>query len=157
MLEQLLDDTISTVTGVVRSHNPTLQSHETGTVQQVGGGIALVRGLASVSSEELVQFQDGVLGVAINLEPESVGVMLLGDSDRLSAGSRVTATGREADAPVGETLLGRVIDATGRVLDGGQAHWTYRSAGPLSARPRKSWRGHRSPFPWKPASRPLMP
>ena len=120
MLEQLLDDTISTVTGVVRSHNPTLQSHETGTVQQVGGGIALVRGLASVSSEELVQFQDGVLGVAINLEPESVGVMLLGDSNRLSAGSRVTATGREADAPVGETLLGRVIDATGRVLDGGK-------------------------------------
>lgn len=121
MLEQLLDDTMGTVHRVVSSHNSALHSHETGTVMQVGGGIALVRGLASVSSEELVQFQDGILGVAINLEPDSVGVMLLGDSDRLNAGSRVTATGREADAPVGEGLLGRVIDATGRVLDGGKA------------------------------------
>ncbi len=120
MLERLLDDTMSTLRDQVQSHSPTLQSHETGTVLQVGGGIALVRGLASVSSEELVQFPDGVLGVAINLEPDEVGVMLLGDSDKLNAGSRVTATGREADAPVGEGLLGRVIDATGRVLDGGK-------------------------------------
>ncbi|AOY90203.1 F0F1 ATP synthase subunit alpha [Marinobacter salinus] len=111
---------MATLHKVVEDTEPTLRSHETGTVIQVGGGIARVRGLASVTSEELVQFPDGVLGVAINLEPDEVGIMLLGDSEKLGAGIRVTATGREADTPVGEGLLGRVIDATGKVLDGGK-------------------------------------
>ncbi|WP_350455572.1 alternate F1F0 ATPase, F1 subunit alpha [Marinobacter sediminum] len=120
MLQQLLDDTMATLHKVVEDTEPTLRSHETGTVIQVGGGIARVRGLASVTSEELVQFPDGILGVAINLEPDEVGIMLLGDSEKLGAGIRVIATGREADTPVGEGLLGRVIDATGKVLDGGK-------------------------------------
>ncbi|KEF32730.1 ATP synthase alpha chain [Marinobacter nitratireducens] len=121
MLKDMLDQTMGTIQTVVRDHRPTLKSYEAGTVIQVGGGIARIEGLASVSSEELIQFPGGVLGVAINLEPDEVGVMLLGDSDELGAGARVTATGRETDTPVGEGLLGRVIDATGRVLDGGQA------------------------------------
>src|SRR5690606_8519923 len=75
-----------------------------------GGGIARVRGLPGVTSEELVQFPGDVLGVAINLEPGEIGVMLLAESDGLTAGMEVRATGREADAPVGEELLGRVID-----------------------------------------------
>lgn len=120
MLMQMLDDTMATIRTVARDNRFTLHSQETGTVLQVDGGIARVRGLASVTSEELVQFPDGVLGVAINLEPEEVGIMLLGDSEKLSAGIRVTATGRETDTPVGDGLLGRVIDATGRVLDGGK-------------------------------------
>jgi len=66
-----------------------------------------------------VQFPGDVLGVAINLEPGEIGVMLLAESDGLTAGMEVRATGREADAPVGEELLGRVIDATGRPLDHG--------------------------------------
>ena len=120
MLTAMLNDTMNTIRTVIRDTRPTLKRQETGTVLQVGGGIARVSGLASVSSEELVRFPDGVLGVAINLEPDEVGIMLLGDSDRLNAGIRVTATGRETDAPVGDGLLGRVIDATGRVLDGGK-------------------------------------
>jgi len=120
MLTAMLDDTMNTIRTVIRDTRPTLKRQETGTVLQVGGGIARVSGLASVASEELVRFPDGVLGVAINLEPDVVGIMLLGDSDRLNAGIRVTATGRETDAPVGDSLLGRVIDATGRVLDGGK-------------------------------------
>ncbi len=67
-----------------------------------------------------MRFPGDVLGVAINLEPQEVGVILLGDSDKLMAGVNVSATGREADTPVGEGLLGRVIDATGRVLDRGR-------------------------------------
>lgn len=120
MLRSMLDDTMDTIRTVVRNTQPALKRQETGTVLQVGGGIARVTGLASVSYEELVRFPDGVLGVAINLEPEEVGIMLLGDSDKLNAGVRVTATGRETDAPVGDHLLGRVIDATGRPLDGGK-------------------------------------
>ena len=121
MLQQLLDDTMTRLHEVIESSAPALHTRETGTVLSVGGGIARVSGLPSLTSEELVQFPDGVLGVAINLDPDVAGIMLLGDSARLSAGIEVSATGREADTPVGEGLLGRVIDATGKVLDRGKA------------------------------------
>lgn len=121
MLQQLLDDTMARLHEVIESSAPALQTRETGTVLSVGGGIARVSGLPGLTSEELVQFPDGVLGVAINLEADVAGIMLLGDSARLSAGIEVSATGREADTPVGEGLLGRVIDATGKVLDRGKA------------------------------------
>lgn len=120
MLQQLLDQTMTTLHAVVESGKPSLRPRETGTVLHVGGGIARIKGLSSISSEELVRFPDGILGVAINLDPDEVGVMLLGESDSLAAGNEVTATGRESDTPVGEALLGRVIDATGRVLDRGK-------------------------------------
>ncbi|MDX1816318.1 MAG: alternate F1F0 ATPase, F1 subunit alpha [Marinobacter sp.] len=119
-LNQMLSDTMLTVRQELQQKQPTLICQETGTVLQVGGGIARVQGLASISSEELVAFPGGVLGVAINLEPDEVGVILLGESEQLGAGVRVTATGREADTPVGDGLLGRILDATGKVLDGGK-------------------------------------
>ncbi|MCG6970059.1 MAG: alternate F1F0 ATPase, F1 subunit alpha [Gammaproteobacteria bacterium] len=121
MLQELLDETIATLHKVVQETKPQLRKRETGTVLHVGGGIARVKGLPGVTSEELVQFSGGVLGVAINLDPDEIGIMLLGDSDELSAGTEVIATGREADTPVGEGLLGRVIDATGRALDQGKS------------------------------------
>lgn len=94
-----------------------LQWQETGTVLEVGQGVARISGLPSLQSEELVQFADGLLGVTFNLEPDQAGVVLLGPPGHLCAGDEVRATGRLADTPVGEALLGRVIDATGRVLD----------------------------------------
>lgn len=120
MLQELLDDTLTMLHEIVDQSAPALHLRETGTVLQVGGGIARIRGLPGITSEELVQFPDGVLGVAINLEPEEIGVILLGDSYKLTAGIEVSATGREADTPVGDGLLGRVIDATGQVLDRGK-------------------------------------
>jgi F-type H+-transporting ATPase subunit alpha len=106
---------------------PELRPREIGTVTRLGGGIAQVRGLPSITSEELVEFPGGVLGVAINLEPDEIGVMLLGDSRELVAGSGARATGRLADTLVGEGLIGRVIDATGRALDNGDSpHCTER-------------------------------
>ncbi|MGF1509726.1 MAG: F0F1 ATP synthase subunit alpha [Myxococcota bacterium] len=98
---------------------PGLRPAEIGTISSLGNGIAEVSGLSSVGSEEVVEFPGSVTGIAINLEPERVGVILLGDSHELKAGLRVRATGRESDAPVGEALLGRIVDATGRPLDGG--------------------------------------
>ena len=120
MLQELLDETFTTLHKVVDQTAVRLRNRETGTVLHVGGGIARVKGLPGITSEELVQFPGGVLGVAINLEPGEIGVMLLGDNDKLSAGVEVSATGREADTPVGDGLLGRVIDATGRILDQGK-------------------------------------
>ena len=120
MLKELLDDTIHTLQSAIEVNTPTLHTRETGKLLQVGGGIALVNGLPGITSDELVRFPGGVLGIAINLEPDQIGVILLDDSGQLTAGDDVTATGREADAPVGEALLGRVIDATGRILDNGK-------------------------------------
>jgi F-type H+-transporting ATPase subunit alpha len=119
MLQELLDQTVTTLHKVVDDTKMQLRSREVGTILHVGGGIARVHGLPGITSEELVQFPGGVLGVAINLDPDEIGIMLLGDSNLLSAGTEVTATGRGADTPVGEGLLGRVVDATGRVLDQG--------------------------------------
>jgi F-type H+-transporting ATPase subunit alpha len=120
VLQRLLDDAMTTLQQAVQGSAAGLRLRETGTVLQVGGGIARIRGLPSLSTDELVRFPGDVLGVAINLDPDEVGVMLLGDSDKLAAGAAVSGTGREADTPVGDELLGRVIDATGRVLDHGR-------------------------------------
>ncbi|MEA1889359.1 MAG: alternate F1F0 ATPase, F1 subunit alpha [Pseudomonadota bacterium] len=120
MLQDLLDETMTTLQTAIEGGAPKMHPRETGTVLHVGGSIARIKGLPSVTSEELLRFPDGVLGVVINLEPDEIGVMLLGDSHELTAGSEVSATGREADTPVGDGLLGRVIDATGRVLDRGK-------------------------------------
>lgn len=120
MLQELLDETMTSLRSAVDAASPRIQLHETGTVLHVGGGIARLKGLPGITSDELIQFPDKVLGIAINLEPNEIGVMLLGDSNKLSAGIEVSATGREADTPVGEGLLGRVLDATGRALDHGK-------------------------------------
>ncbi len=120
MLQALLDDVMTTVHAASERHALDLCLRETGTVVQVGGGIARIKGLPGATAEELLRFRGGMLGVAINLEPDEIGVMLLGDSDKLSAGIEVSGTGREADTPIGEGLLGRVIDATGRLLDHGK-------------------------------------
>ena len=121
MLQQLLADTFTTLDKALEHTGVDLKSREIGTLMQVGGGIARVQGLPGVTADELVRLPGGVMGIAINLEEHEVGVMLLGDSDKLGAGGEVSATGREADAPVGDNLLGRVIDATGRRLDHGPA------------------------------------
>ncbi|KAA6186202.1 alternate F1F0 ATPase, F1 subunit alpha [Thiohalocapsa marina] len=118
MLSELLDQTFV----AIRSATATLPSGpamgDVGILLEVGGGIARVSGLPAVGADELVRFADGGLGLAVNLDPDSLGVILLGRGDSLTPGSRVKATGRQADTPVGEALIGRVIDATGRPLDG---------------------------------------
>jgi len=120
LLSHWLGETFSAFNKVIGQQTLQLRLQETGSIVQVGGGIARITGLPSIRSEELVRFSGGVLGIAVNLEPRETGVILLGDSEQLAAGEPVHATGREADAPVGEGLLGRVIDATGRVLDRGK-------------------------------------
>lgn len=91
---------------------------ETGRLESVSSGVAVVRGLPDVKLDELVQFENGSAGVAINLEPDRVGCILLEEGAGISAGSSVKRLGRVMDVPVGEGLLGRVMTPLGRPLDG---------------------------------------
>ncbi len=91
---------------------------DVGTVLEAGDGIARVTGLANVKSQELVQFQNGVMGIAFNLEKEAVGVIIMGDYSEVIEGMTVRATGRIASVPVGDAMIGRVVNALGEPVDG---------------------------------------
>ena len=90
-----------------------------GHVDQIGDGIATVRGLPATRLDELVVFEGGVQGLAVDLGADAIGCVLLGATEGIAAGSAVRGTGRVAQVPVGDALLGRVIDPLGRALDGG--------------------------------------
>ena len=93
-------------------------STNVGTVVDAGDGIARIHGLSNVMASELVEFPSGVFGLALNLEEDNVGVMVLGDYSEIREGDEVHATGRVAEVPVGEALIGRVVDPIGNPLDG---------------------------------------
>jgi F-type H+-transporting ATPase subunit alpha len=92
--------------------------YETGTVLYVGDGIARVHGLSNVRATELVEFPNGVMGMALNLEEDNVGCVLFGADTLISEGDQVKRTGRIVEVPVGEGLLGRVVNPLGEPLDG---------------------------------------
>ncbi len=91
---------------------------EVGTVVSVGDGIARVHGIESVMATEMIEFPHGVFGIALNLEEDGVGTVLLGQSTEISEGDTVKRTGRIISVPVGEALLGRVVNALGQPIDG---------------------------------------
>jgi F-type H+-transporting ATPase subunit alpha len=95
-----------------------LTATNVGTVIQVGDGIAQAYGLSDVAASELLQFDNGVIGMALNLEEETVGVIILGPYTDIKEGDTIRATGRIAEVPVGDALIGRVVDALGNPLDG---------------------------------------
>lgn len=90
---------------------------EVGTVIQVGDGIARVYGLDNAMSGELLEFENGVYGMAQNLEEDNVGVVILGSDEGIKEGSSVKLTGRVAEVPVGDALIGRVVNALGQPID----------------------------------------
>lgn len=102
---------------VLAAYRPAVKVVETGVVERLGHGIAQVNGLPGVEAMELVRFPNGILGIAFNLDPDEVGVVLLNDSSGLKAGDPVERTGRVVDTPVGSALLGRVVNALGEPLD----------------------------------------
>jgi F-type H+-transporting ATPase subunit alpha len=97
---------------------PQLVARDVGVIKSLSTGIATVSGLPGVGYEELVRFPNELLGIAFNVDEDEIGVILLGDYQDLQAGDEVTRTGRVMDVAVGDALLGRVIDALGRPLDG---------------------------------------
>ncbi len=102
----------------LESVNSKVSFEETGTVLEVGDGVAHVYGLDNVCANELVEFANGVTGVALNLEESNVGVILLDNVDKVTEGMSVRRTGQIASIPVGEGLLGRVINVLGEPIDG---------------------------------------
>ena len=97
---------------------PSIEQVGVGTVLEVGDGIARVYGLQDVMASELVEFPGGVMGMVLNLEEDNVGAVILGTDTLIKEGDTVRRTGRIADVPVGEALLGRVVDALGKPIDG---------------------------------------
>ena len=91
---------------------------DVGSVIEVGDGIARIHGLAAAKYNELLQFPNGIIGIAMNLEEDSVAAVILGDYSIIKEGDEVRATGRIAQVPVGNALIGRVVDPLGRPLDG---------------------------------------
>lgn len=102
----------------IEAFQPEPSISDIGTVLEAGDGIARVQGLAKVRSQELVQFQNGVIGIAFNLEQNSVGVIIMGDYSGIVEGMTVRSTGRIASVPVGDGLVGRVVNALGEPIDG---------------------------------------
>ena len=102
----------------IKSYEKKLDISETGTVLSVGDGIARVYGVQNAMAMELLEFPGGILGMVLNLETDNVGVAVLGEVTHIKEGDIVKRTGKIAQVPVGEGLMGRVIDATGAPLDG---------------------------------------
>jgi len=102
----------------IEAFQPEIGIADVGTVSEAGDGIARVFGLANVKAQELVQFENGVMGIAFNLEKDSVGVIIMGDYAGVTEGMSVRATGRIASVPVGDGLIGRVVNALGEPIDG---------------------------------------
>ena len=94
------------------------QLEEVGTVLQIGDGIARIYGLGGVQYGELIEFENGLQGIALNLEEDNVGAVLLGASNNIKEGDTVKRTGRIASVKVGEKMLGRVVDTLGNPIDG---------------------------------------
>ena len=117
-----MSDLIKQITGDLQqqidSFEPEVSISDVGTVTEAGDGIARVEGLANVRAQELVQFQNGVMGIAFNLEKDSVGVIIMGAYDEIVEGMDVRSTGRIASVPVGDGLVGRVVNALGEPIDG---------------------------------------
>jgi F-type H+-transporting ATPase subunit alpha len=117
-----MSDLIKQITGdlqkQIEGFKPELNVSDIGVVVEAGDGIARVQGLANVRAQELVQFSNGVMGTAFNLERDSVGVIVMGSYDEITEGMTVRGTGRIASVPVGDAMIGRVVNALGEPIDG---------------------------------------
>jgi F-type H+-transporting ATPase subunit alpha len=116
--QNILQDLTTSLREQIESFQPTVETVEVGTVIEVGDGIARASGLANVQMSELVEFEGGVPGIAFNLEADNVGIIITGDYTEIDEGGTVQGTGRIVSVPVGDALLGRVVDALGRPVDG---------------------------------------
>ena len=113
------DEIRSAIQNYVTEYRPDVSREEVGTVTEAGDGIARVEGLPSVMTNELLEFESGVRGLALNLDVREVGVVVLGDFSGIEEGQQVRRTGEVLSVPVGDGYLGRVVDPLGNPIDGG--------------------------------------
>ena len=114
LIKQITDD----IQKQIETYQPELSLSDVGNVIEAGDGIARVRGLVDVKSQELVEFSNGVMGIAFNLEKDNVGVIIMGEYSEIAEGMLVRSTGRIASVPVGDAMVGRVVNALGIPIDG---------------------------------------
>src|SRR4030043_544696 len=102
----------------IKNYEKQIEVSETGIVLSVGDGVARVHGVEKAMAMEMLEFPGGIFGLCLNLEEDNVGVAIMGDDTKIKEGHIVKRTGRIAEIPVGEAVLGRIIDAVGNPLDG---------------------------------------
>ncbi len=112
------DDLVAQLKQQILSFEAPTRTVDVGTVLMVGDGIARIRGLTNARSSELVEFENGVLGIVLNLEDDNVGVIIMGEYSGIAEGQLVRSTGRIVSVPVGAAMIGRVINAVGQPIDG---------------------------------------
>lgn len=117
-MSDLINQITSDLQKQIESFEPTMDLRDVGTVLEAGDGIARATGLGNVTSQELVQFENGVMGVAFNLEKDIVGIIIMGEYSGIQEGMLVRSTGRIASVPVGDGMVGRVVNALGEPIDG---------------------------------------
>ncbi len=120
MAEMTLDpgDITAALRRNLEAWTPSVESETVGYVTSVGDGVARVEGLPNAMASELLEFPGGLIGIALNLDEESIGAVIMGDSSGIEEGDEVTSTGRVLSIPVGDGLLGRVVDPLGNPIDG---------------------------------------
>jgi len=111
-------DIVTVIKRQIEEFGTTTTMVDVGTVIEVGDGIARIHGLSATKYNELVEFPNEVMGIALNLEEDNVAAIILGDYTAIKEGDEVKSTGRIAEVPVGEALIGRVVDSLGRPIDG---------------------------------------
>lgn len=117
-MSDLIDNITTDLQKQIDDYKPAFEISEVGSVIEAGDGIARVDGLSAVRAQELVQFANGIMGIAFNLEYDSVGVIIMGEYSGIDEGMTVRSTGQIASLPVGEALIGRVVNALGQPIDG---------------------------------------
>ncbi|MGV8935073.1 MAG: alternate F1F0 ATPase, F1 subunit alpha [Gallionellaceae bacterium] len=117
-LQSVFDSAFTSIKQARESYMPQLQAREVGTITSIATGLAKVSGLPGVGFEEVLKFPGDVYGIAFNVDEDEIGVVLLGDYWQLHAGDEVERRGHVVDVPVGEGLLGRIINPMGQALDG---------------------------------------
>ena len=122
-----IDDIAKVIKDQIKNYASKTEQDEIGYVIQVGDGIAKVHGLDKCKSNELLSFENGSYGMALNLEENCVSVVMLGTDVGISEGSLVKRTGEVVSVPVGDNLIGRVVNALGQPIDGKPSDPDYRS------------------------------
>jgi len=117
-MSDFIKDISASLQKQIEDYKPDIALSDIGTVFEAGDGIARAHGLKDVQSQELVQFENGVMGIAFNLEADNVGIIIMGEFSKIEEGMTVRSTGRIASVPVGQAIIGRVVNALGLPIDG---------------------------------------
>jgi F-type H+/Na+-transporting ATPase subunit alpha len=117
-LQNIFDSALAEIGQAREAFTPRLAPREVGTITSIATGIAMVSGLPGVSFEEVLKFPGEIYGIAFNVDEKEIGVVLLGDYAHLQAGDEVERRGHVMDVPVGDGLIGRIVNPMGRPLDG---------------------------------------